>query len=104
MTKRSPSIPPVTPPDEIWTMKDGTRIAVGDMEERHVRNALRMVLRQHRKRKAARAALDDLTVGDGQDMLNAEHYRMLANPSVFFPLLDGGVHGSPALQAKYGRR
>lgn len=94
-------------------MKDGTQIAVGDMEERHVRNALRMLIRQHRKRRERRSTAMqsalvggdyDLSGGEGQDMLNAEHYRMLANPSAFFPLLDGGVHGSPALQAKYGRR
>lgn len=35
--------------DEIWTMRDGTKIAVGDMSESHVRNALRMVMRNHRK-------------------------------------------------------
>lgn len=35
--------------EEYWTMKDGTEIAVGDMEEEHVRNALRMVIRRHRE-------------------------------------------------------
>jgi hypothetical protein len=35
--------------DEIWTMKDGTEIAVGDMSESHVRNTLRMLLRKQRE-------------------------------------------------------
>lgn len=124
MTKRSPSIPPESrgntlppladsPPDrdEIWTMKDGTKIAVGDMEERHVRNALRMVIRTARRRRQLRAALEEIrsddcemTVGEAQEMLNTQHYLALANPGAFFPLLEGGVYGSPELQAKYGRR
>lgn len=39
--------------DEIWTQKDGTKIAVGDMTEEHVRNALRMILRKARQRVEA---------------------------------------------------
>lgn len=35
--------------DEIWTTKDGQKIAVGDMDEGHVRNALRLMLRNKRK-------------------------------------------------------
>lgn len=38
--------------DEIWTTKDGRKIAVGDMDEQHVRNALRMVIRKRRESMA----------------------------------------------------
>lgn len=78
--------------DEIWVTRDGRKIAVCDMGENHVRNALRMLIRNHRCRlaRAAKAELDDLaipelTVGDMQDMLNGEHYRNLADPRVYFP-------------------
>jgi thioesterase domain-containing protein len=39
-------------PDEIWTTLEGRKIAVGDMEESHVRNALRLILRQRRRKQA----------------------------------------------------
>lgn len=35
--------------DEIWTTRDGRKIAVGDMDEQHVRNTLRMILRNRRR-------------------------------------------------------
>ena len=113
--------------DEIWTMKDGTKIAVNDMSEGHVRNALRMVIRNHRKlqlklrqaamldrvMRAGRHAESDLdlemtvgemTVGEMQDELSAQSYRQLSNPEAFFPLLEGGRHGSPELAARYDPR
>lgn len=37
--------------DDIWTTRDGREIAVGDMDEDHVRNALRMVLRRRREKR-----------------------------------------------------
>lgn len=37
------------PDDEIWTTRDGRKIPVSEMSEEHVRNALRMVLRNRRK-------------------------------------------------------
>ena len=104
--------------DEIWTMKDGTKIAVGDMSESHVRNALRMVIRNHNKqmaharlRKAARLFCDvasagghedlEMSLGDMQDELSAQAYARLSDPHAFFPLLEGGRHGSPELAARY---
>jgi hypothetical protein len=47
--------------EEYWTKRDGTRIAVGDMDIDHLRNALRMIIRNHRRRTqaAARCLLDD---------------------------------------------
>jgi hypothetical protein len=89
--------------DEIWITKDGRKIPVGEMSEEHVRNALRMVLRM--RRHAAKKIIETLEPyeGDGQDFLNAQAYRDLANPNAFFPLLEGGVYGSKDLQAKYGR-
>jgi hypothetical protein len=94
--------------DEIWTTQDGRRIKVGDMTEEHVRNALRLVLRRIREGYVSPRTTGnydpETTVGDGQDELNAIHRRSLADPNVFFPLLEGGTHGSPALQEKYGRR
>ena len=70
--------------DEMWTQRDGTKIAVGDMDESHVRNALRMVIRNDRKRRM-RAALDAIipwTVGMMQDHLDAQardHTGMVFN-------------------------
>ena len=46
--------------EEYWTTKDGKRIAVGDMDEQHVRNALRMVLRNRREERYDLAASDPL--------------------------------------------
>lgn len=98
--------------DEIWTMKDGTKIAVSDMSESHVRNALRMVIRNMNKakaraalRRAAALAGDDwMTVGDIQDELSNQAYNRLSDPGSFFPLLEGGRHGSPELAARYDPR
>jgi hypothetical protein len=92
--------------DEIWVTKDGRRIPVADMSEDHVRNALRMILRKRRLRvERIIRQLDDVAFAesDGQDELNAQAYRDLANPKVFFPLLEGGVYGSPDLQKRHGR-
>jgi hypothetical protein len=101
--KRNPA--PAELDDEYWTTQDGRRIAVGEMDVEHLRNVLRMILR-NRRREAAKlisTQYDDdfafLDV-DGQDELNAQAYRDLANPDVYFPLL--GVHGSPELQKKHG--
>lgn len=38
--------------EEIWKAKDGREIPVAEMNEEHVRNALRMVLRARRKQLA----------------------------------------------------
>lgn len=88
--------------DEIWTTRDGRKIAVGDMEESHVRNALRMLLRARRKKAERLRERYDDDIGDGQDLMNAQCHRDLANPNAYFPLLEGGVHGSPDLQKRYG--
>lgn len=34
---------------EIWTMRDGTEISVGDMDESHLRNVLNLILRRRRE-------------------------------------------------------
>lgn len=41
-----------TMPEEFWTTKDGRRLAVGEMEEDHVRSVLRMILRNRRRLRA----------------------------------------------------
>jgi hypothetical protein len=91
--------------DEVWTTRDGTRIAVGDMSEGHVRNALRMLLRKRRVRLAQMyppfAIEDNVSESDAQDLMNDQHSEDLRNPAIFFPLLDGGVHGSNELYRKY---
>ena len=46
--------------DEVWTTGNGRRIRVGDMDEQHVRNTLRMILRNRRKRAAKLAELKAL--------------------------------------------
>lgn len=50
--------PSAPPGDEIWTTRDGRRLLVGEMDEQHVRDALRMVLRNARRRRDALAQLD----------------------------------------------
>lgn len=134
--------------DEKWTTRDGRKIAVGDMGEEHVRNTLRMIVRNaacraeengilaslatvlEGVRQAAEGPIDaardqlreivranrekkvrlvmarafDMFPGDdddGQDALNAQYREDLWNPSAFFPLLEGGVHGSQALYGRY---
>jgi len=37
------------PKDELWIARDGRRLLVGEMDEEHVRNALRMMLRARRR-------------------------------------------------------
>ena len=46
--------------DEIWTTRDGRKIAVGDMSEDHVRESLRMILRQKRRRHRIEARMKNL--------------------------------------------
>lgn len=49
--------------EEYWTQKNGQRIAVGDMDETHVRNTLRMILKHARIRRERRELderLDDI--------------------------------------------
>lgn len=95
--------------EEYWTMRDGRKIVVGDMDVDHLRNTLRMLIRKARKARAssvARAALaealDSMTQFEWEDMRDAQAYQDLANPHVFFPLIDGGVYGSPELQKRHG--
>lgn len=42
--------------EEVWTTHDGRKIAVGEMDEAHVRDTLRMVIRRARKGEAKRLA------------------------------------------------
>lgn len=59
------------PDDEIWTTRDGRKIAVGDMTEEHARNTLRLVIRRIRERhdlmttlaKALKPAFDRMEGG-----------------------------------------
>jgi hypothetical protein len=37
--------------DEIWITKDDHKIKVADMTEKHVKNVLRMILRQRREKQ-----------------------------------------------------
>jgi hypothetical protein len=37
--------------DEIWITKDGRKIKVADMTEKHAKNVLRMILRQRREKQ-----------------------------------------------------
>jgi hypothetical protein len=47
-------------PDETWTTADGRVLAVGQMDEAHARNVLRMLLRKRRRRiERLRAELAD---------------------------------------------
>jgi hypothetical protein len=68
--KRNPA--PVELDDEIWTTQDGRQIPVGEMNVEHLRNVLRMILR-NRRREAAKLIStqydDDFAFRDGQDEL-----------------------------------
>jgi hypothetical protein len=33
--------------EELWTMRDGTQIAVADMTEQHAKHCLRILIRTH---------------------------------------------------------
>lgn len=49
-------------PEEVWVTKDGRHMLVGDMDEEHLRNTLRMLIRTHRRRLQLRkemAAIDE---------------------------------------------
>lgn len=89
--------------DEIWTTRDGERIKVGDMSEEHVRNVLRMLLRNRRvaaEQTALRSHWDEEALGvDPQDIMNAQYREDLRNPNIYFPLL--GCHGSEELYRKH---
>lgn len=54
--------------DEMWTQKDGSKIAVGEMTETHAKNALRMILRNERRRTLRLLAkLDEARLGGFED-------------------------------------
>lgn len=52
-----------TKTDQYWTMKDGKKIAVGDMSVDHLRNTLRMLIREDRI--ILNQELHDLGIGVG---------------------------------------
>jgi len=91
--------------EEVWTTRDGRKIAVGDMEPQHLRNTLRMILRKRRlaQQRLKRIQLDLDIDFDGQAELSSSAQRDLANPNCYFPLLEGGVYGSAELAKKYGK-
>lgn len=90
--------------DEIWTTRDGRKIAVADMSEEHVRNTLRMLLRNMRRQRRAlrRATEHEMTVGDAQELLNSGYRENLRNPACYFPLL--GRHGSESLYREHASK
>jgi hypothetical protein len=98
--------------EEFWTKRDGTKIAVGDMEVEHLRNTLRMIIRNNRHRVveviAKEENLPPYAIEDQYWYWEAERdaraYRAMADPNVFFPMIDGGVYGSPELQRTRGHR
>lgn len=45
--------------DEYWRQKDGSMIAVGDMDDQHVRNTLRLILRHARRRREYDEVVDN---------------------------------------------
>jgi hypothetical protein len=55
------------PNEEFWTTIDGTRIAVGDMTPGHVRNVLRMILRQRRRRNFRDQVIAAMTQPSGYE-------------------------------------
>lgn len=57
--------------DEIWKTTDGTEIEVKDMEESHVRNALRWVIRNMESGKLRLTTFDDRA---GMDANEADLY------------------------------
>jgi hypothetical protein len=42
-------------PDEVWVTADGRRLKVGQMDEQHVRNTLRLVLKNRRLEREAQS-------------------------------------------------
>ncbi len=57
--------------EQYWTMRNGTKIAVGDMEVKHLRNILRMLLRVgFTLNKSSSSNLFDL---ENQDMTYSDY-------------------------------
>ena len=85
--------------DEIWVTKDGTPMLVGAMEEEHVRNVLRMILRERRHR-AERAAALAAQVAEAQRVarqridlrtLFGERYAATGDPMPYVDPYFGGM-------------
>lgn len=59
--------------NELWTMRDGTEIPVSDMTELHVRNALKMVVRNFphwaNHRDLTEDRVDAMTEAEARDAL-----------------------------------
>lgn len=53
--------------EEYWIMRDGTRIAVGDLTEKHIRNILRMILHARR--------MDEVCDNIGTTWMDGEFYK-----------------------------
>lgn len=93
--------------------RDGTRVAVGDMDVEHLlRNTLRMIIRNRRESRRILVSTEhdevsgmeeEMTYFQWKDSQDARRYCDLANPNIFFPLLEGGVHGSLGLQQRHGK-
>lgn len=66
---------------EVWTTRDGRKIAVSDMEEHHVRAALNMVIRRARKRTLRLQIIKDM-----HDLLSmsAESREMMSKHDISF--------------------
>jgi len=45
--------------EEYWTTKNGDNLAVGDMDEEHVKHCLRMMIRRDRERQEKFAASNE---------------------------------------------
>jgi hypothetical protein len=94
--------------EEFWTKRDGTKIAVGNMSMEHLQNTLRMLIRKSRERRhilisTEHDEMSGIDESNYENMRDEQAYHNLANPHIFFPLLEGGVYGSSDLQKKYGR-
>ena len=65
LTTLKKRVSPPVPNEELWAPRGRTAMRVGDMDERHVRNALRMVIRKRREARqriiAVQTALNELT-------------------------------------------
>lgn len=53
--------------EQYWTTLDGTKIAVGDMSESHLRNTLRMIIRKSQEKKFIVSIIDEDTKPCGME-------------------------------------
>ncbi len=91
--------------DVFWTTKDGTKMNVDDMDDNHVRNAFKMLLRniERLEQKARAKKRADFLIPNGEiarehhDQMLLEDMGMTEDDMSFDPNWDIGNHIPPKI-------